>query len=324
MRDSVTETILTRDRIEFDYVEEVKLGDIEIDDAAKSNIRLTEALNDEVIRGYRVALDNSENGYKAALPAIVLHIRDRGPQKYGMIDGIQRSAATQENGIDVLDAYVVRTTDINIINGLRRTLNAKNGWRSTEMEKIQQGIFLVEQNGYTPADAERQLFLKRGLVAKEIRVAGITDVLRQNHSKPPRSKKMIELTGLLKNREEVMVAVNDLRNEADLGAQAYEEVVRDVLSKHSDGGQLKAIEKWKEYYKSRIEETRGGRVSLPGKNIRKMHNDILKLNRQIDKAESPGLLPKGELQTMIENLDKIMAKLRSMRQDLCDVLSKKS
>ena len=324
MRDSVTETILTRDRIEFDYVEEVKLGDIEIDDAAKSNIRLTEALNDEVIRGYRVALDNSENGYKAALPAIVLHISDGGTQKYGMIDGIQRSAATQENGIDVLDAYVVRTTDINIINGLRRTLNAKNGWRSTEMEKIQQGIFLVEQNGYTSADAERQLFLKRGLVAKEIRVAGITDVLRQNHSKPPRSKKMIELTGLLKNREEVMVAVNDLRNEADLGAQAYEEVVRDVLSKHSDGGQLKAIEKWKEYYKSRIEETRGGRVSLPGKNIRKMHNDILKLNRQIDKAESPGLLPKGELQTMIENLDKIMAKLRSMRQDLCDVLSKKS
>ena len=324
MRDSVTETILTRDRIEFDYVEEVKLDNIEIDDAAKSNIRLTEALNDEVIRGYRVALDNSENGYKAALPAIVLHIRDRGPQKYGMIDGIQRSAATQDNGIDVLDAYVVRTTDINIINGLRRTLNAKNGWRSTEMEKIQQGIFLVEQNGYTSADAERQLFLKKGLVAKEIRVAGITDVLRQNHSKPPRSKKMIELTGLLKNREEVMVAVNDLRNEADLGAQAYEEVVRDVLSKHSDGGQLKAIEKWKEYYKSRIEETRGGRVSLPGKNIRKMHNDILKLNRQIDKAESPGLLPKGELQTMIENLDKIMAKLRSMRQDLCDVLSKKS
>jgi hypothetical protein len=322
MRDSVTETILTRDRIEFDYVEEVKLGDIEIDDAAKSNIRLTEALNDEVIRGYRVALDNSENGYKAALPAIVLHIRDRGPQKYGMIDGIQRSAATQENGIDVLDAYVVRTTDINIINGLRRTLNAKNGWRSTEMEKIQQGIFLVEQNGYTPADAERQLFLKGGLISNRIRSQGISDVLSQNRSAPPKSQRLILLTGLLRNREEVMVAVNNLRNEADLGAQAYEEVVRDVLSKYSDGAQLKAVERWQEHYKSRIEETRGGRYSLPGKNIRKMHHDILRLNRQIDKAESPSLLPQEELRTMIEDLDKIIAKLTSARQELRDAVFK--
>ena len=306
MRDSRIENKLNQYKIEYDYVYESKLDEIEISDTARDNIRPNLPFNREVIRGYRTDIENSENGYQTAMAAVVLHIAPSGPKGFGLVDGMQRLAAAQGCGVDTVDAYVLQTDNENVITSLQRTLNTLNGWRTSETERIEQGLHLIQRNGYDPSDAERELSLRKGVLTTIVRNRKITGVLRDNGSTPPVTRDKIRISGLLLDRVEVMVAANDLRNDADLGATAYEEIVRAALSKGSDAAQLRVIAEYREYYKSRIEETRGGRVSLPGKRLRKTYADSLKLGRDIGKVESPECLTQEEILSQIKGLESVI------------------
>jgi len=152
MRNPALENWLKDQKFTWRYVEYVKLIEIDVDDAAKKNIRLTEKLDEDYVYSYA---QNAEAGVD--MFAVVLALKDG---RYIVLDGVHRLAGFSLALKTEVDAYIFDVEGERVISRLRRVINTiTNGKGYSSEERLEHACQLVNE-GDTPAAAARTMNIR--------------------------------------------------------------------------------------------------------------------------------------------------------------------
>jgi hypothetical protein len=159
------ENWLKTQKISWRYVERVKLGEIDIDDAAKKNIRLTEKLDEDYVYSYA---QNAEAGVD--MFAVVLALVEG---RYIVLDGVHRISGYGLALKTETDAYIFDVTDERVISRLRRVINTiTNGKGYSPAERLEHACQLVNE-GDTTAAAARTMNIRPERITNRVRAESI-------------------------------------------------------------------------------------------------------------------------------------------------------
>ncbi len=312
MHDPKIEQALADGGIQYDYLEEVAVSQIEIDPGALNNIRLGEALKPEALVRYQVALDTG-----AVFPALVLYRHKKG---FRIIDGMHRTSVYKRGQTQVTDAYVCCLTEADdgrVINLLQRTLNKLHGEGLPLAERIEQARYLHQQMGYTIADAARLQLLKAGTLARAIKIAGVREETVAVFGDEPsiaaailHHKSGLPDTALLELRritdDDIFRDACRLAHTARLGAAAVKEFSREVREARTQSQRLAVVEAWRVRHQKDVQLTVSGNVSHPTSALRSAFVRQAQVQRYFANDQKLGALTGQELAQAIQDTQEIV------------------
>lgn len=181
MRNPTYEQALTQQGVQWTYVEQVPLIEINAGKGLKNQARLDCPLEDELVETYTLAYKN-----RSEFPPLVLHKPGRG--QYVPIDGNHLLESAGKAGRRWHDAYVVDTPDQMVVDRLTWVFNnLVNGKRLSREDCLQHAITFVRKYGHTCRAAAKEWGLHESLVNKAVRAINTRERLEEVGVRVPQS-----------------------------------------------------------------------------------------------------------------------------------------
>jgi hypothetical protein len=157
-RDLKWEKIL--DDREFTYIlSEVQLSAIDETRSQQNQARIGKPIDDDLVAQYTIALEAGDE-----FPAIIL--ADQSPRKMLVVDGNHRYAAHKNSNRTKIWAYIISGASHSAITLLTYEANAKHGKMTSQSERLEQALHLIDGN-VSAEEAARRL----GLPVSKVRDA---------------------------------------------------------------------------------------------------------------------------------------------------------
>lgn len=308
MRHSVLEAWLNKQGVKFHYEEKVPLDHIDVDDATKENIRLTVALNEDRVLTYGIELENG-----AEFPAIVLWPIPKKPGYYVVVNGLHRLEAFRLHIKlrPATDAYVIDSTDLLLLDRLRRTINVIEGEPLNRDQRIEHALHLVERQ-HSMSDAARLL----AIPLKALQVAQAVVKLRprlEHHGVRMGDLNLsqsayVYISSIPRDKHAALVAT--LAKEARMASDDVRLLASEVRAAADDAAAEEVIARWQEKYADTIARAQKGTIRPPGSPIRRLDQYLMRAQRIMEPAQK-GIqtLSRRELDDMIPRLRRCIAEL---------------
>lgn len=146
---------------EPEYQPEFPVGEIDMDRSLKNQARLIDPINEETVTQYAAAMQAGDE-----FPPIIVAVDKKS---YVLVSGIHRSLAALSAGLETFPAFILRTDHAAAISVLTYEANATHGRPTSEAERVQQALFLVE-SGLSQADAAKLLRVASPQLARAVRI----------------------------------------------------------------------------------------------------------------------------------------------------------
>jgi hypothetical protein len=263
MRNPTFEQALEKQGVTFAYVEEVALMEIDAAKGLRNQARLEEPLDAELTETYACSY---RDGYE--FPPLVLH-RPGPRSKFVPVDGNHRLGAAHKAGKKTHDAYVLETTDQQVLDRITWTFNnSVNGKRLTREECLEHAISFVQKYGYTAVAAAKEWGVPPWQVQRGIRVNGVRNVLSSGGVRPcaALSDEVLNTLAPLEDvGEDVLVEAGKVVGQTGISIKECEELVKDVKRAKTHEAKVKVVQDFAQspVAKQRQAETKGGRVRPP-------------------------------------------------------------
>ncbi len=252
MRDAGVEKFLDKNRVTYEYRESFPLSKVIVNEKARRNIRLSEQLNEEVVRSYVVALKAGNE-----FPAIV--IAPNGRDLMELVGGLHRMETYDRCNKKTSDVYILGTDDQEVIGRMRRTLNTINGLNYSEEERVLHAIEFVD-GGLTRVDAAKLMNVSRDLLHKRLdeRQAGAR-LASGNIDHTAFHGSALRILGRI-SRDKLLFRAATLAKEARLPADVVNNLVAEVRGAASDDDANKILDDWTKQYEKQMARSAGGAI----------------------------------------------------------------
>lgn len=280
MRNPVYEQALNRAGVQWVYVEEIKLEDINLQRGLRNQARILSPLDDDLVERYRErAMAGDE------FPPVVLW--KPGPRvMYVPVDGNNRLAAYGKvHKKKSTDAYVLSTEDEKVVDFLTWTFNNEvNGKRLSAEEDLEHAITLVRKHGYTSEDVSKACRVKMWLLRQKIRALEVKETLQAHGQHKSYAEvtdtKLDKLHALSTAGEEVLMKAVEVVGKTAAGETETQELVKEVRAAKTVPAKMEVLENYgsRPEVKARQAETRNGSIKRPRPAPR---DELQRLLRQI-------------------------------------------
>lgn len=261
MKSEVYEQALRRQGVSFSYLEKVPLAEINVQAGLRNQARLENPIEKELV-------DTYEQHYRDGVqfPPLVLW-RPAPRSKYIPIDGNNRTHAATKAGKKFHDAYIVDTTDQQIIDRLTWTFNnLVNGKRLSREESAQHAVTFVLKYGMSVEKAAQEWNVPYWLVQRTSQAQRLRKTLANGQAGEAAGKISDEtlqtLSPLNQISEDLFIAA--ARAGASSGATDayYRELIRQVKGEKNMQAKAERVKEWSDsdQLKMRRAETKGGTV----------------------------------------------------------------
>jgi hypothetical protein len=156
MKDAKAEQMLDAHLVDYVYVEDISVEQIDIQQSLKNQARIDPPLHQEVVTQYAEAMADG-----AEFPALVGYYDDN--DKVILIDGNHRIGGYVKTGATTVDAYIVEAAQ-DVIQALTYMANATHGRPPSDEERIHHAIHLRDL-GYNNKEAARAVGLTEAKVS---------------------------------------------------------------------------------------------------------------------------------------------------------------
>jgi hypothetical protein len=281
MRSPLYEQILNKEGVKWKYLERLALADINDSRSLRSQARLVTPVNQELIAQYA---QMKRQGLEP--PALVVWKPAYG-EKYIAVDGNQRRKALEDCKCKFHDAYLIESTDSEVIDRITWTWNNKaNGLRNTEEECIQHALTFVRKYGYTQKRAAEEWGVSANKLRAVVAAEEVREALESQKVKvPDRVPETVlhDLQPLLKCGHDVLAESAKVVIDNGLAHKDTVEIVDKVLRSKTHEDKLEAVQKIKasEAIERRKAQTKGGTVRAtregPGEKVMRLTAEIVKV-----------------------------------------------
>ncbi len=262
MRNPTYEQALTQQGVQWTYVEQVPLVEINASKGLKNQARLESPLEDELVEAYTLAYKA-----KSEFPPLVLHKPGRG--QYVPIDGNHRLEASNKAGRKWHDAYVVDVQDQMIVDRMTWVFNnLVNGKRLSREDCLQHAITFVRKYGHTCRAAAKEWGLNESGVNKAVRAVNTREKIEEVGVRVPQSAPndvIIRLGEMVQAGDAVLKAAAEAVFRSGVSAKDVDVLAASVKAARNEEAKLETVRQFanSELVKRRQAETKGGRVRVP-------------------------------------------------------------
>lgn len=189
-------------------------------------------------------------------PPVIAHIV-RG--KLVIADGNHRLQASIK-AKKPLDVYDITGADPSLITQVGYEANTKHGWPTSEAERIQQALWLMD-NGATIQTAAAALVVPQNALKKASQKKGTDQRFREAGIAPLVIEKLPESVKwrlAMVSTDEGFVALTDLVAKASLGVDMVFQMVTEINEHRSSAKQVAYVEAQREVYSEEISASGGG------------------------------------------------------------------
>ncbi len=239
-KDETVEQKLKSLGCEFSFRQNIPYKKINIKKGLKNNARLFgSSINDETALRYGIAMEEGDD-----FPAPVLFVDGN---RLGILGGNHRLHAfaifCEDLSAATIDAYVLETDDIALLELVTRTLNTVNGLPCSKDEQVQHAIALLEKwPSMSQLQIAKHLGLKQEEVSKARRILEIKNLLDDRNINTARIPKTVLLEiGKVKQNEAVMATLADLTIRHSIKGDEVREHVQALKRKRSESAQMRYL-----------------------------------------------------------------------------------
>jgi len=302
MRDLVLEDFLKQQGHEFEYLKEMPLDGIQVENAARENIRLDQPMNDATVNRYTLAVEQG-----AHFPALLLYRLKNGA--FGVVNGLHRYVAYKACKLEVADAYVLHTQDPRAIELLQRTTNTvTTGEPPSEEERVEHAVRLTIGLNYKPVDAAALMQVRPDRVWSRIAFEKAAGVLAKHKVQVPTRISQTAISRMhAASREPHFIKMVKVAASARLSSDRCMKMADDVKRAPSDAVAIKIIHQWEATVSDERVRTAGGRVTDPARAYIKLMRTLTKTWEDLRSLKNfPSITSRdGERAvTLIENVRK--------------------
>lgn len=258
-RDFRVESYLTTEGVSWRYQDELPLTKIDVKKSLSNQSRLSITIDDDMVERYAAAMQEG-----AAFPAIVVYEDGRN---YVVVTGNHRVEAALKTERPNFDAYVVRATDVMVLERITRGINGIEGLSPSKDELIAQALFMVQHYGRPVSEMAKAYKIPDHTLDRAVQEARTRDRVARMGSDPrgiPRTT--LARLGAIQTDEPLRLAVEAVKAYA-LPDPMVGELIRDVRAARSEKGQIEAVAQFvaRPDVERRRAETRNGasKVSAP-------------------------------------------------------------
>ncbi len=256
-RNPIDERQLTKQGVDWNYLEQIFLSDIDDRKSLKNQARLDTPIEKELVDQYA---RNEKEGDE--FPAVIVYRPGKG--RYLIIDGNHRVAAKLQAGKKVTDAYVVNNNDPMVIDRMTWTWNNHNGKRLTYEENMHHACSLVRKYNMGHKEAAKECGVNTQTLSQKLKAMEITDILNRNSvtiTPTLNERKILYLAVMIPAGEDVLTKAAQTISENGLGDKEVQELVRAVKRARDHDGKIKAIDDYAKEEKVQAAKaiTKGGK-----------------------------------------------------------------
>jgi hypothetical protein len=173
--DRIAESKMRSLGVEWEYIKDILISDIDVLGSRRNNARLRDQFNDDLSVQYGVALHDGD-----VFPAIIIRrVLRPGGFKYFVVSGNHRLGGALLLEDKTLDAYVLNTQDEMFIEMLTRSANRWMGERQSKDEAVEHARELIKRFNKSVPEMARLFGLKEEWLFKALRSESIRDSLNE-------------------------------------------------------------------------------------------------------------------------------------------------
>ena len=248
MKNPIAEHVLDQHGVEYSYVTELWLNQINKPVSQTNKARLTTPRIQERVDQYARKFEGG-----GVPPAIIVRMLENG--QYGVMDGNHRVYAAEKVGIKTLDAYVVHETNTDILHQLTVTLNQDLGGIGSNMDDLYANAVDAVLGGMSFKDAaiaygylnEARLYdhhrarVMADLLKRLGHDIGVVHTARQRRGQPIFSMSMLKFLHPLRNDHPVLQEMARVVRRTEAPADQIGVLVTDLGKETDEVGRLRAI-----------------------------------------------------------------------------------
>lgn len=253
MRDNITEARLDREGVQWTYVEEVPIVDIDVR-ASLGNQARFDPINRANVERYALKMIDGE-----PFPAIILFRKEK--DTLVAIDGNHRIAAATEAEKVAIDAYVLTEMDALTVMRLTRTWNIGNGQGLSRDEIVETAIYFAHNTPYSLKDIAKMVGMNERTLGGYIRHRETKDRLfKLGVPAEGMGQTHVERLGGIKD-DAVLAEAARLVIRAGLPIAKVESLVQDIGRAKSEQERMAVVRGWVTHSKASIAVAGAGRYT---------------------------------------------------------------
>jgi len=310
------EEMLEEKGVQWEFWDEI---DVSLIDEVKSldNQARFQPLNHEQVAIYKEAMERGDN-----FPGAILHPQSNG--KYIIVDGNHRYMGAKESKYP-LAAYVIdKDTPIRVVRALTFEANAKHGLPSSQAERAEHAVWLIENVGESIRNASARMNLPERYVSRWYNTVKANDRVRRlripgSHWEPLVAAVKQRLNAVV--ADETFIAMVDFAWKIRMSAEEADDYVVRIRQIGSTGDQLAEVEKWTEELRERVADVAAGnerptRKRGPKQVLLTSLSSLVPYGEREKREEFLSQLAPTEVTEWMTKIDDTMTSLRVLRTEL--------
>lgn len=269
-------------QVEYEYVDEIAIKEIDIAKSLTNFARVEDAINIEAVGFFSVAWKRGD-----VFPPIVLWKVD--DKSIVVLDGNHRIKVATEIGIPAypFGAYIIKNITEAMARKIKSVMNTLNGMMATLADRVTHAIQRVELDGIDREEAATEAGIMRdaltkAIYAKESKNRAVATGIKGSGSLNPTScvnLNQIKLAEPYKIAIETVIA-------GKLKGDAVAELAREIVRKKSEREQVEYAKQERNRYHTIIKETGAipKRAEKGWANLSKVMSAILRIKKETVKA----------------------------------------
>jgi ParB-like chromosome segregation protein Spo0J len=232
-RDYRVESYLNNEGVSWSYVDELPLARIDVKRSLSNQARMGVTLDESMVERYQIAMKDG-----ASFPAIVVH--ESGLQ-YVIVTGNHRTQAALNIERSTFDAYVVRTSDVMVLERITRGINGIEGLPPSKDELIAQAKYMVKRYGRPISEMARAYKLPTGTLERALHEDETRERIARMAMDPTGiPKSTLNRLSAIHNDAPLKVAVEAIRSHG-LSEPMVGELIGQVRGARSEQEQVDAV-----------------------------------------------------------------------------------
>lgn len=317
-RDEI-EQMLSERGVKWAFDPEFDLNSIDVDKSLANQARIAVPLNNDQMSSYKEAMQRGDR-----FPAIVVFPQSNGT--YMVVDGNHRTVAAKEARYP-LGAYILdASTPGSLVTILTYEANTKHGLPTTQSERAEHAVWLIENAQETIKAASARMNLPERLVSRYYANSRADDRARRLRVPAQRWRDLVQAARLRLNAiqaDETFLSMVDLAWKARLSTEEVDALVIQIRQIGSVGDQLREVERWTLEQSDRIADAATGEVkpktSLargPRQSLRSSMNMLQPLKDELKRQQFIESLAPLEVQEWVERVDEAMSLYSGLKEEL--------
>ena len=221
-------------------VKAIPLKEIDIHGSRANNARLDTAFNSELAVEYAISMEAGDR-----FPYPILRRTDKTRFKYAVLSGNHRVGAVETLGAETIDAYLLESTDEQVIELVCRSANRWTGDRQSKDEAIEHAREMMSRFGFSAVHMSKVFGIKENTLHNALRAEKIRDLLEKNlvdASGLPRNT-LLQLSPI-DNNEEVLRRAGLACVKYRMTIDQAKKMSADVQAARDERGMMTAVARW--------------------------------------------------------------------------------